>query len=124
MDVKQSKLSFGSFATARQLYSAVLQKWQLSAMDEKRLILRVFDKDFDEYVDIEENFALVSLENMAKYELIHRVSNADLQETKNNNVSFENENLPKTDDLQNMIKDFQESVNRPTLAKTINLAKF
>lgn len=128
LDVKQSKLSFGSFATVQNLYSSLLQKWHLNELDSKRLILRIFDKDFEEYVDIEENFSLVSLENLAKYELIHRVNDIEInvvdddedeKEAKNNNVLFDNENLnkfgnmemelPNATDLTNLLKDFQNA---------------
>jgi hypothetical protein len=113
VDVKQSKMSFGSFATVQHLYNSLLEKWHLRGINSKYLILRIFDKDFEEYVDIEENFALVSLENLAKYELIHRISND--KELKNNNVLIENaqklNELSNNNDLGSIIKEIQEQQN-------------
>lgn len=106
-------MSFGSFATVQHLYNSLLEKWHLRGINSKYLILRIFDKDFEEYVDIEENFALVSLENLAKYELIHRISND--KELKNNNVLIENaqklNELSNNNDLGSIIKEIQEQQN-------------
>ncbi|KAI6191283.1 hypothetical protein M3Y97_00212000 [Aphelenchoides bicaudatus] len=127
MELKQSKLSFSSFATVQHLYNTLTEKWQLRSISEERLILRIFDKEFEEYVDLEEDYSLISLENLAKYELIHRVTNADIEnennklksDTKNNNVLFESKNVVKMNDeynniaqnvdLTNIIKNLQEN---------------
>lgn len=121
------RLYFSSFATVQHLFNALVEKWQLRDATEESLILRTYDKEFDEFLDIEEDFSLVSLENMGKYELIHRVTeygkmkNAD---PKNNNVLFESKNEPRlneefvqnvqnldlpTTDLTNIIKNLQEN---------------
>lgn len=125
VEVKQSKLSFGSFATVQHLYSTAVEKWRLGGEDADRLILRIFDKDFEEFVDIEENFALVSLENLAKYELIHRVSDGDAFKTKagdpkNNNILFDSKNATNSfsqgtevpgNDITNILRIIQESAS-------------
>jgi hypothetical protein len=127
VEVKQSKMSFSSFATVQHLYNALIEKWQLRGANDERLILRIYDKEFDEYLDLEEDFSLISLENLAKYELIRltNTENAKNGEPKNNNFLFECKNevklneefahtsvqnldLPATD-LTNIIKNLQEN---------------
>ncbi|KAI6210546.1 hypothetical protein M3Y96_00339600 [Aphelenchoides besseyi] len=79
VDVKQTKLTLHSFATVQTLFLTLLNKWQLDG-EETRLVLRAFDRDFGEFVDIEENFESVCVENLSKFELVHRRISVDQNE--------------------------------------------
>ncbi|CAD5229667.1 unnamed protein product [Bursaphelenchus okinawaensis] len=76
LEVKQTKLNLHAFSTAQTLLVVLVDKYQLSNHDDD-FVLRVFDKEFNEYIDIEEDLNHVKLINLGKYELIHRLKRDD-----------------------------------------------
>lgn len=73
LDVKQTRLNMHMFSTAQTLLAVAAEKWALKPTpEEDELLLRLFDKEFGEYIDLEEEPAELPLQHLAKYELIHR----------------------------------------------------
>jgi len=70
IDIKQSKVSLPESSHVSTLVTHLAEKWNLNPNE---LIVRCLDKDFGEFIDIEEDFENVELQNLTKYEVVHRV---------------------------------------------------
>ncbi|CAD5234138.1 unnamed protein product [Bursaphelenchus xylophilus] len=76
LEVKQTKFNLHAFSTAQTLLVVLVDKYQLNNHDDD-FVLRIFDREFNEYIDIEEDLHQVKLINLGKYELIHRLKRDD-----------------------------------------------
>lgn len=70
IDIKQSKISLPENSSVSTLVTHLAEKWSINRNE---LIIRCLDKDFGEFVDIEEDLEAVELQNLTKYEIVHRV---------------------------------------------------
>uniref|UniRef100_A0A7E4UTQ0 PB1 domain-containing protein n=1 Tax=Panagrellus redivivus TaxID=6233 RepID=A0A7E4UTQ0_PANRE len=70
VDIRQARAVLSNTATVQELLEHLESKW---AVNPAELVVRVYDKDFGEFVDIEDEPETVALQNISKYEVIHRI---------------------------------------------------
>uniref|UniRef100_A0A914PMU2 Uncharacterized protein n=1 Tax=Panagrolaimus davidi TaxID=227884 RepID=A0A914PMU2_9BILA len=70
VDIRQSRISLDLNATIETLINHLGSKWSINPTE---LLVRVYDKEFGEFIDIDSNLENVELQNLTKYEIVHRV---------------------------------------------------
>ena len=70
VDIRQTRETLDSAATVETLIQHLGTKWSINPSE---LLVRVYDKDFGEFIDIEHDLDGVLLQNLTKYEVVHRV---------------------------------------------------
>uniref|UniRef100_A0A914YIV0 Ubiquitin-like domain-containing protein n=1 Tax=Panagrolaimus superbus TaxID=310955 RepID=A0A914YIV0_9BILA len=70
VDIRQSRISLNPLATIETLINHLGSKWSINPNE---LLVRVYDKDFGEFIDIDMELDSVELQNLTKYEIVHRV---------------------------------------------------
>uniref|UniRef100_A0AC34GUF3 Uncharacterized protein n=1 Tax=Panagrolaimus sp. ES5 TaxID=591445 RepID=A0AC34GUF3_9BILA len=70
VDIRQARISLDPTATIETLINHLGSKWSINPNE---LLVRVYDKDFGEFIDIDSDLDNVELQNLTKYEIVHRV---------------------------------------------------
>jgi hypothetical protein len=78
VDIRQSRISLDLNATIETLINHLALKWSINP---EELLVRIYDKDFGEFIDIDSDLDNVGLQNLTKYEIVHRVGKWARRET-------------------------------------------